>query len=123
MALARLMDYRAELRADFRQFYGCSFDRTLEESVEEAADLAVMLPRGSRTFAEIDPEFSWEQQHYLLATIANELQTLVWFQSKDGQKGRNRPKPIQPPRRHTEKTEAYSTDEYAALLSRPRKGV
>lgn len=123
MTLARLMDHRAELRADFRQYYGCSFDRTLEESVSETADLAMMLPRGSRTFAAIDPEFSWEQQHYLLAEIANSLHLLLWCQTKDGQKGRNRPRPILPPTKREDRPEAHSVEELQNLLSKPRKGV
>lgn len=32
-----------------------------------------------------------DQQTYLLACIADRLSYLVWFQTKDGQKGRNRP--------------------------------
>lgn len=121
MTLVRLMDdYRAQLRADFRQYYGCSFDRMLEESAFEAADLALMLPRGSRTFSAIDPEFAWEQSHYLLANIANSLQLLVWAQTKDGQKNRNRPKPIEPPKR---RNEGMTPEEYEERLSRPRKGV
>lgn len=115
--------YRAQLRADFRQYYGCSFDKTIKESVVEAADLAMMLPRGSRTFTAIDPEFAWEQEHYLLANIANSVALLVWAQTKDGQKNRNRPKPITPPKRTMEKKETYSVDEYKERLSRPRKGV
>lgn len=124
MTLARLRKrYRAELRADFRQYYGVSFDGMLETSVIEAADLAIMLPRGSRTFTAINPEYSWEQSHYLLANIANSLQLLVWAQTKDGQKNRKRPKPITPPKRPREKTVAYTVDEYKELLSRPRKEV
>lgn len=124
MTLARLRKkYRAELRADFRQYYGVSFDEALKTSVIEAADLTVMLPRGSRTFSAIDPEYSWEQSHYLLANIANSLQLLVWAQSKDGQKNRKRPKPITPPKRPREKTVSYTVDEYREILSRPRRGV
>lgn len=116
-------EYRAQIRADFRQYYGLSFDRAVEESVVEAADLLFMLPRGSRTFSAIDPEFSWEQEHYLLASIANSLQILVWAQSKDGQKNRNRPKPIMPPKKQVEKSVSCTADEYKEKLSRPRKGV
>lgn len=116
-----MSDYRAHLRADFRQYYGLSFDKAVEESAVEAADLAYMLPRGSRTYSSIDPEFSWEQSHYLLANIANSLQLLVWAQTKDGQKNRNRPKPIEPPKRKADT--GMTADEYKKRLSRPRKGV
>ena len=116
-----MRDYRAQLRADFRQYYGLSFDKAIKESVVEAADLAYMLPRGSRTFSTIDPEFAWEQSHYLLANIANSVQLLLWAKTKDGLKNRNRPKPIEPPKRKNVTT--LTADEYRERLSKPRKEV
>ena len=113
--------HRARLRADFCQYYGCAFDAVLRESPLEAADLAVMLPRGSRTMTAIDPEYAWGQETYLLANIANSLALLVWAQTKDGQKNRNRPKPITPPK--TRQGKAYTVDEYKEILARPRKEV
>lgn len=95
----------------------------VRDSPIEAADLAAMLPRGSRTFSEIDPEYSWTQEDYLLANIANSLSLLVWAQTKDGMKNRNRPKPIEPPRKTQAKKEAYTIDEYEEMLSKPRKEV
>lgn len=74
---------------------------------------------------EVDPEFAWGQETYMLANIANSLQTLVWLNSKDGEKGRNRPKPIEPPKskKKKEPRNAYTVDEYKKLLSQPRKEV
>lgn len=70
MLLVRLArDHRACLRADFRQYYGVSFDRMERTSPVEAADLAAMLPRGSRTFSAIEPEFYWTQADYMMASI------------------------------------------------------
>lgn len=126
MSLVRLVgEYRAQLRADFRQYYGCSFDTILKESVIETADLAVMLPSGSRTMASISPEYAWGQDTYLLAEIANSLRTLVWFNSEDGQKKRNRPKPILPPGMEANERDTVSLDidEYKRILSMPRKEV
>lgn len=94
----------------------------VRESPLEAADLAAMLPRGCRTFSAIEPEFLWTQEDYLLANIANSLNLLVWAQTKDGQKNRNRPKPIEPPGRK-KSVEAHTVDEYKELLSKPRKEV
>lgn len=118
-----MKEHRAKLRADFRQYYGCGFDHVYRESPIEAADLAVMLPRGSRTMTAIDPEFAWGQETYLLANMANSLALLVWAQTKDGQKNRNMPKPILPPGSRKEKVAAYTVDEYRERLSRPRKEV
>lgn len=49
---------------------------------------------------------SWGLPEHLLATIADAVHNLVWMQSKDGQKGANRPKPIPRPgaRPEVEKT-------------------
>lgn len=116
-------DYRAHLRADFRQYYGVSFDGALRESVVETADLVYMLPRGSRTYTALDPEYAWTQEDYLLANIANSLALLVWAQTKDGQKNRNRPKPITPPQKPKPETRKYTTDEYLRILSQPREEV
>lgn len=115
-------EYRAQLRADFRQYYGVSFDDALRKSVVEAADLAAMLPRSSRTFVSINPEYAWEQEHYMLAGILNAVNLILWGQTKDGQKNKNRPKPIKPPKREEEK-EAYTIEELNERLSRPRKEV
>ena len=95
----------------------------MRESPIEASDLAALLPRGSRTFTEINPEYGWTQEDYLLADIANALNLLVWAQTKDGQKNRNRPEPIRPPKQHPRDKVSYTVDEYAEVLSRPRKEV
>jgi len=90
-----------------------------------AADLAANLPIDSRCMRALEPALEWNKQDQLLAEAVNMLRLLVWLQSKDGQKGRNRPKPIKPPKlraqsgTHTEK-EGLSADEYKAQLSRAR---
>lgn len=58
-----------------------------------AAKLAAGLPGGSRIRRSllnlrVTPEV------FLLATCADALRTLVWFQTKDGRKNINRPKSI-----------------------------
>lgn len=59
----------------------------------------------------------------MLANIANSVSLLLWAQTKDGQKNRNRPKPIMPPKKAKEKTKKYTVDEYMKILSLPRKEV
>jgi len=117
--------YRPCLRADFRHYYGLSFDECLAAAPLEAADLCVQLPRGSRLLSALDPELSWTQEDYLLANIANSLLFLAWTQTKDGSKNRNRPKPIEPPRkrRTAHKPNTYTPGEYAQRLSLPRGEV
>lgn len=84
----------------------------------------LMLPRGSRFLTELDPELAWRQEHYLLASIANSLSVLVWQNSKDGAKGKNKPKPIEPPTKKKKPTNpTYTAAEYERLLSMPRREV
>lgn len=40
---------------------------------------------------------AWDLNNQLSALIADYLRILVWFKTKDGQKGRNFPKPIDRP--------------------------
>ena len=57
---------------------------------KQAAILAVGLPGSSR----IKRDFSGQKhttEVLLLATIADALNTLVWFQTRDGRRGTNRP--------------------------------
>jgi len=113
------------MRADFRQYYGCSADQVMRESIVEAADLVRMLPPGSRVMGALGDGCEWTQEDYLLANIANSLQTIIWMFSEDGQKNRNRPEPIVPPSREESKPKpmAMPVDELAAFLARPRKEV
>lgn len=59
----------------------------------------------------------------MLADIANSLRLIVWSKTKDGEKNRNRPKPIKPPKKPKEKTVTYTVDDYKERLSRPRREV
>lgn len=56
------------------------------------------LPESSAYWRTREPERSrWGFAEYLLASIADSLGWLVWSKTKDGSKGRNRPKPIPRP--------------------------
>ncbi|MCG7607085.1 DUF5361 domain-containing protein [Mycobacterium sp. CnD-18-1] len=55
------------------------------------------LGRDSNLVRTMDPEKAdWTLGNRLLAIIANSLRILIWFKTKDGQKGRNRPVMIGP---------------------------
>lgn len=86
--------------ADFRQFYG--IDLPIEDDAEfedlpRAALLWGALPRESRTARRLDPDLIWSDGEYLLRSIEHAAQVLVWQRTKDGQKGRRQPKPLQSP--------------------------
>lgn len=68
-----------------------------------------------------DPDHLWDLHAHLLANIADSLNLLVWFKTRDGQKGRNRPKPIPRPGIKVDPEmqvigEATDIDELDALL-------
>ncbi|ORL15412.1 DUF5361 domain-containing protein [Prescottella equi] len=44
-----------------------------------------------------NPDHLWDLHAYIAADIADSLRLLVWFKTKDGQHGRNRPKPFPRP--------------------------
>jgi len=126
MLLAVYRKYPSRLRADFQQFYQLNLDdMSVKYTVLHAADLAANLPATSRCMCALEPALEWSRQDHLLAETVNMLRILVWAQSKDGQKGRNRPKMIEPPtsrsRADMHKEEQLSADEYRAQLVRARK--
>lgn len=64
-------------------------------------DLLVFIkhsPKGSAFHAlETGEESLWGVQEHLTANLVDLTNILVWFKTKDGSKGRNRPKPIPRP--------------------------
>lgn len=71
---------------------------------KQAAILAIGLPQDSRIKREISGQ-KQTTEILLLAAISDALNTLVWFQTKDGRDGINRPESIL--RRLTEEQEEY----------------
>lgn len=87
-----------ELRADFQRFYGLDLDGMgADYTCAHAASLAVALPAESATVRAERPEAAWSDEAYLLSAIEYDLRMLVWLNSEDGAKGRNRPRPIWTP--------------------------
>ena len=120
-------EHPAKLRADFQQYYNLNLDGMgADYSVTHAADLAANLPLDARCMRTLEPRLEWSMQDRLLAESVNMLRLLVWAQSKDGQKGRNRPKPIdfdalQKPNKSTENQ--LNSDQYRNALSQPRREI
>lgn len=112
-----------ELRADFQQYYGLSLDYLGEDySLRHAAVLATQLPRECRLYAALDNRASWGLSEYQLADIANSLRWLVWAQSKDGQKNRNKPQMMKPPEGPKQAAEkVMSIEDYLNFSKRIRR--
>ena len=98
MLAGLLAKYPSQLRADFQRFYGLNLDGLgAEYTYRHAADLAAHLPQESACVRAQNPEFEWTDTQYLLRSIEFSLRVIVWQNTKDGQKGRRKPKPIDTP--------------------------
>lgn len=76
---------------DFAETYGIFDFRKL--GVRKAAIYAAGLPASSRIIRKISGQ-KIDQNTALMAIIVDDLNTLIWMQTKDGRKGRRRPKSI-----------------------------
>lgn len=95
--LLRLADLErglvAELRHDFRRYYGCSYDDVPED---EAVDLIEMLPDGSRYVAARYPLRVWGDERNMNADILDAIKELTWFFFYDRAKAPSPPRVIRP---------------------------
>lgn len=110
----------AELRADFRRYYGLKYDQAVDEDIDEAADLAAMLPQGSRLHAALNPVNGWTLEQYEGAVTANAIFKLIHMLG--GGKGAA-PKVFELPSAPTSQDEEVQTmgfSELMEVLSRPR---
>ena len=101
-----------ELRADFQRVYGLNIDDMGESySVHHAAVLAAMLPSDSLVCKAANPALEWGEALYMLRNIEYMLRVLAWQNTKDGQKGRKKPQPIETPdERAKVRDKALATD-------------
>ena len=84
-----LGNYEHELICDFAQYYRITDWKELP--VDTAAILACGLPSESRVLKALNKQ-KVDINIMLEAVIADKVSQLVWFQTKDGRKHRNRPK-------------------------------
>lgn len=120
MLAGMLHRHPCELRADFQRFYGLNLDDIgTAYSYLHAADLTACLPRESSTVRAESPALEWTDSEYLLWSIEYSLRILRWQNTKDGQKGSNKPKPIPTPAevaKVREKVEATDLSHIAEVL-------
>lgn len=69
----------------------------IDYTVTHAAALAACLPTDSATLRAEFPANRWTITDYLLRAIEFNTRVLCWQKSKDGQSGRNKPKPMSTP--------------------------
>lgn len=113
-----------ELICDFAETYHIYDYQALP--VQYAATLAIGLGDNSRTKIKLRDQ-KVPTDTLLLATIADRLSLLVWFQTEDGHKNRNRPKSfldalLERKTDNQDKVMAFSTgEELEAALAKFRK--
>ena len=95
-------------------------------STLHAAALLAQLPEGSRVARAYSEDAAWTSDRALMAAMVNDLNWLVWSQSRDGQHNRNRPRQVGPgqqPRERRIAGEAMTSDELMETLGRMRRGA
>ena len=88
------------------------------------ATLAAGLPEGSRTMRALSGR-RVDTGTLLMAAAVDRLTYLVWMQTKDGAKGRNRPKSIAENLTREEKAKPYSVpaEDVFGEIERIRRGI
>lgn len=72
--------------------YGLNVDGMgVEYSHLHAACLCAQLPADSRVARRQNPELEWSSAEYILSSISDGINWLVWSRTKDAEKGRNKP--------------------------------
>lgn len=115
------------MRADLQRYYGLNLDDAGSGySVYHAACLVSCLPNSSCTMVAVNEENQWGLLEMLLVKIEHDIAISNWLNSKDGEKGRNRPKPIYSHKkqvRNADRRGSYDVDELNRRLALPRKEV
>lgn len=88
--------------------------------LQTAAVLAFGLSGDSRIKKAISKAPAYDLSDILLAVIADGVKLLAWMQTKDGQKGRNRPASITSKMTEVEKPKEYKTFETAEAFEAAR---
>lgn len=95
--LVAAMEFEGPLRASLRAEYGVDL-RDPGMTLLDLADLAASLPPGCALFRATGGDMAWTTEMHMLARLDYDLRILAWQKTEDGKKGRNQPKPIDPPR-------------------------
>lgn len=100
-----LNDHEGALRASLLAEYGVRLS-SHGMSVSELGDLVAALPAGCALWQSVGGPMAWSQEMHLLNLIEYRMNVSNWFQTKDGQSGRNQPKPPSyPPYAHEKRAD------------------
>lgn len=95
--LVASLEFEGPLRASLRAEYGVDL-RDPGMTLLDLADLTANLPPGCALFRATGGDMAWTTEMHMLARLDYDLRILAWQKTEDGKKGRNQPKPIDPPR-------------------------
>lgn len=102
----------ADMAETYRiDIYDFDPENSSDDYVARIALYVAQLPDNCRWKRAEYPELLWQHHDYILENIEYDLRVLAWQNSKDGQKGRNRPKlPITPRERYEQQKKIAGTD-------------
>lgn len=95
-----LREHAGALRADFRRVYRIDLLDLYRGRLGliEAAELAFNLPPGSAVWRAEGGPLAWTDEAHFLSAVEYNTHVLWWMKTKEGSKGRNPPKPTEPPK-------------------------
>lgn len=96
------VEHEGALRASVRAEYGMDL-RDPGVTLLDLADLVAGLPPGCALYRAIGGPLAWSDEVHMLAAVEFRLRVLAWQKTDDGSRGRNQPKPIDPPKSVYEK--------------------
>lgn len=118
-----------ELNADFLRLYGIPDWRVLPPSRAASLCQAMICQPESWTHRAMTPHWRWADPAMSMQALqVDYLAMLMWLQSEDGRKGRNRPEPIPRPTFTEPEPPAGESlgidiDQLASFLAAPRSDV
>lgn len=101
-ALIGAVEHEGPLRASMRAEYGVDL-RDPGMALLDLADLVAGLPPGCALYRVVGGPMAWSDEVHMLAAVEYRLRVLAWQKTEDGSKGRNQPKPLDPPKSVYEK--------------------
>lgn len=95
-----LKEHAGALRADFRRVYQIDLLDIYRGRLGliEAADYAFHLPPGSAVWRAEGGPLAWTDEAHFLSAVEYNTHVAWWLKTKDGSKGKNPPKPTEPPK-------------------------
>lgn len=115
-----LQECPGALRSDLRSVYGLSLNDLYrgDLGVLEASDYARHLPPGSAVWRELGGPNAWTDEVHMLSVVEHNTRILWWLKTKDGSKGGDPPKMLEPPT--SKLAEAVQESRVQAVLRRQK---